>query len=48
VSKAIARGLYGSWKPTAAERTRLEEVFPGGICDYTRPDQGLPEVGHRR
>ena len=48
VSKAIARGLYGSWKPTAAERTRLEQIFPTGVCDYTKPDQGLPKVGHRR
>jgi len=48
VAKAIARGLYGSWKPTAAERVRLEQIFPTGVCDYTKPDQGLPKVGHRR
>jgi hypothetical protein len=48
VSKAIARGLYGSWKPTAAERARLEQIFPTGVCDYSKPDQGLPKVGHRR
>jgi Tannase-like family of unknown function (DUF6351) len=48
VSKAIARGLYLSWKPTAADRARLETIFPTGVCDYTKPDQGLPKVGHRR
>jgi hypothetical protein len=48
VSKAIAHGLYGSWKPTAAERARLEQIFPTGVCDYSKPDQGLPQIGHRR
>jgi Tannase-like family of unknown function (DUF6351) len=48
VSKAIARGMYGSWKPIAAERARLEQIFPSGVCDYSKPDQGLPKVGHRR
>ncbi len=35
VGKAIARGLYGSWRPSAAERERLEQIFPTGVCDYT-------------
>jgi hypothetical protein len=48
LSKAIARGLYGSWKPTAAERARLEQIFPTGVCDYSRPDVGLPHIGHGR
>ncbi len=42
VSKAVARGLYGSWKPSAAERARLEQIFPTGVCDYTKPDVGRP------
>ena len=42
VSKAIARGLYGSWKPSAEERARLEQIFPTGVCDYTNPDVGRP------
>ena len=40
--RAIRRGLYGSWTPTAAERDRLEQIFPTGVCDYTRPDVGRP------
>jgi hypothetical protein len=49
VSRAIAHGLYGSWKPSAAERMRLEQIFPAGVCDYRKPDQGLPRGGgHRR
>jgi Tannase-like family of unknown function (DUF6351) len=42
VGKAIARGLYGSWKPTVAERARLEAIFPTGVCDYTKDDVGRP------
>ncbi|WP_460917138.1 DUF6351 family protein [Plantactinospora veratri] len=34
VRVAIARGLYGSWRPTDAERRRLEQIFPTGVCDY--------------
>ncbi|GIG88680.1 DUF6351 family protein [Plantactinospora endophytica] len=34
VRSAIARGLYGEWRPTDAERRRLEKVFPTGVCDY--------------
>jgi uncharacterized tannase-like protein DUF6351 len=45
VAKAIASGLYGSWTPTAVERVRLEQIFPTGVCDYTKPDQGLPRRG---
>jgi hypothetical protein len=45
VWKAIARGLYGSWRPSAAERDRLEAIFPTGVCDYTKPDLGRPSRG---
>jgi hypothetical protein len=43
VADAIARGLYGDWTPTAEQRARLEAIFPTGVCDYTRPDQGRPQ-----
>jgi hypothetical protein len=42
VEDAIAKGLYGSWTPTAAEITRLKQIFPTGVCDYTQPDAGRP------
>jgi hypothetical protein len=42
VAAAIARGLYGSWAPSAAERARLEQIFPTGVCDYSLPDAGRP------
>jgi hypothetical protein len=50
VDRAIQGGLYGSWRPTAAERARLEQIFPTGVCDYSKPDAGLPPEfrhGHR-
>jgi hypothetical protein len=34
VSAAISRGVYGWWTPSAAERTRLEQIFPTGVCRY--------------
>ncbi|HWM07399.1 MAG TPA: DUF6351 family protein [Actinophytocola sp.] len=42
VRTAIARGLYGSWRPSAADRVRLEQIFPTGVCDYRKPDVGRP------
>ena len=42
VAAAIERGLYGSWTPSAAERARLEQIFPTGVCDYSLPDAGRP------
>jgi hypothetical protein len=45
VAKAIAHGLHGAWEPSGAERARLEQIFPTGVCDYTKPDQGLPRHG---
>jgi hypothetical protein len=34
VDAAIARGGYGDWQPSGAERERLEEIFPTGVCRY--------------
>jgi hypothetical protein len=42
VSRALNRGVYGDWTPTDAERDRLEEIFPDGVCDFDKPDAGLP------
>jgi hypothetical protein len=42
VSQAIAAGLYGSWTPTAGEQARLQQIFPSGVCDFSRPDVGRP------
>jgi hypothetical protein len=42
VGDAIAAGVYGPWNPTPGERARLEQVFPTGVCDFSRPDVGRP------
>ena len=42
VDQAIGRGFYGSWVPSAAETTALWGIFPQGVCDYSKPDAGLP------
>jgi hypothetical protein len=42
VAGAIAAGVYGAWEPSATERTRLEAIFPDGVCDFSQPDAGRP------
>lgn len=42
VEGAIAKGLYGTWTPNAGELAMLHAIFPEGVCDYSRPDAGLP------
>ncbi|GAA4558266.1 DUF6351 family protein [Planotetraspora kaengkrachanensis] len=42
VDKAVARGVYGQWRPDASERARLKQIFPSGVCDYTKPPVGRP------
>jgi len=34
--------LYGVWTPSPAETVVLQTIFPQGVCDYTKPDAGLP------
>lgn len=42
VAKVVNTGLYGEWQPTRAEVQRLEEIFPSGVCDFSKPDSGRP------
>src|SRR5829696_1625286 len=42
VEAAIARGVYGAWHPTKTEVDRLKQIFPSGVCDYTKRDVGRP------
>lgn len=46
VNTAIAHGLYGVWHPDAAQTARLKEVFPTGVCNYSKRDLGLPPEMH--
>ncbi len=42
VTTAIAQGLYGVWTPSPAETAILQNIFPQGVCDYSKPDVGFP------
>jgi hypothetical protein len=42
VDDAIAAGVYGAWVPSPAEHTRLLEIFPTGVCDWSQGDVGRP------
>jgi hypothetical protein len=42
VDRAIARGVYDDWRPDAVGRARLRQIFPSGVCDYTKGDAGRP------
>lgn len=42
VGQAVRMGLYGEWEPTKAQVQRLREIFPTGVCDYSRSGVGVP------
>ncbi len=42
VAEANSRGFYGQWTPSTADQVALEGIFPQGVCDYSKPDAGLP------
>ncbi|MEH6577409.1 MAG: DUF6351 family protein [Amphritea sp.] len=41
ISEALESGLYAP-VDLAPHKARLEQIFPDGVCDYSKPDQGLP------
>ncbi len=42
VDDAIAAGVYGGVTFDAAQRARLDAIFPTGVCDYSKGDAGKP------
>ncbi len=44
---ALADGTYGDVGFTAGEVAQLAAIFPDGVCDYTKPDQGKPPERRR-
>ncbi len=42
VDQAVADGTYAPWAPNAAEIAQLKQIFPEGVCDYSKPDQARP------
>lgn len=43
VDRALADGTYLPASPTAQQIERLKQVFPDGVCDYSRPDRAKPQ-----
>jgi hypothetical protein len=48
VNRAVATGMYGDWQPDRAELQRLREIFPQGVCDYSRAGLGQPPAARAR
>lgn len=42
LATALADGTYGGVAFSADRRAQLAATFPGGVCDYSRPDLGKP------
>lgn len=43
VDTALADGTYGAWTPNAQQVQALKAIFPEGVCDWSKPDQGRPQ-----
>ena len=44
LQQALDSGLYGDVN-VRPYLQRLQQIFPQGVCDYSKPDLGLPEQG---
>jgi len=42
IEAALADGTYAQWRPNAREIATLKQIFPEGVCDYTKPDEARP------
>jgi hypothetical protein len=42
VEQAVMDGTYAPWTPGAEQIVRLKQIFPGGVCDYSKPDRARP------
>jgi hypothetical protein len=42
VHVAVERGRYAPLRPTPEQVARLRQIFPDGVCDYTKGDVGQP------
>ena len=42
VDDAVAGGLYAPWAPSSDDIARLKQIFPSGVCDYSKGDLALP------
>ncbi len=46
VDRAIRNGFYGDVVFDEAQRALLDAIFPSGVCDYSKPDEGRPRGKH--
>jgi Tannase-like family of unknown function (DUF6351) len=42
VEQAVADGTYGAWTPDSTQLMQLQQIFPDGVCDYSKPDRARP------
>lgn len=42
VEQAVMDGTYAPWVPSGADVATLQQIFPTGVCDYSKPDQARP------
>jgi len=42
VERAVRDGDYSPAVPTSAQIAQLKQIFPEGVCDYSRPDRARP------
>ena len=42
IDEALDDDVYGDWEPDAAQRARLDQIFPEGVCNWRLPDVGRP------
>jgi len=42
VEQAVMDGTYAPWTPSVDQVAKLKQIFPGGVCDYSRPDRARP------
>lgn len=42
IDKAVRKGIYGDVLFDDEQRIALERIFPTGVCDYHKPDEGRP------
>ena len=43
VEQAVMDGTYAPWVPSAGDVAKLKQIFPTGVCDYSKPDQARPD-----
>ena len=48
VALALDDGTYGNAAFSDQQRTRLHQIFPTGVCDYSQPDVGMPKKGKHK